>query len=307
MEFYTETREKEYLIPESIVLKTGRIEGEQVLLQEAAKQNVMGRARACTVKGKGALVFDFGQEYYGGVRILLGNCGMGSADANIRIRFGESLAECCAELGEKNTTNDHSTRDMAVYMSSNSDMEWGNTGYRYIRIDFLKDEESRIHNVYGTFIHGKYPDAVYETSDETVNRLLEMSARTVFLNLQNYIWDGIKRDQHVWVGDLYPEVLGVFYLYKDTGIVKDTLDLILDSYPLPCWFNDIPSYNIWFILIVGVYYRLTGKRDGRYSEAVYKILRQFDGCIGEDGTLDTDKAGLKQWKGDFFDWPTVFE
>ena len=304
MKYYTEKREKEYLIPEGIVMKLGEIREECFLLTNRDKQNIMGKERACIVKGKGTLIFDFGKEYYGGVRILLGGCETESTDTNIRIRFGESLSECCAGLGEKNTTNDHSTRDMAVYMSSNSDMEWGNTGYRYIRIDFLEDGLYRINNIFGTFIHGEYPDAEFETDNETVNRILEMSARTVFLNLQNYIWDGIKRDQHVWVGDLYPEVLGVFYLYKDTGIVRDTLDLILDNYILPCWFNDIPSYSIWFILIVGVYYRLTGKKNVRYSEAVYKILQQWNACIGEDGSLDTDKAGLRQWKGDYFDWPT---
>ncbi len=304
MEFYTEPRKKDYLIPDAIAIKTDNVTDEQYLLSEFTKQNMIGTKKACLVNGKGSLVFDFGKEYYGGVRILFGSCKIQSNRPNIRIRFGESLSECCAELGEKNTTNDHSTRDMTVYMSANSDMEWGNTGYRYIRIDFIEDGLYKINNIFGTFIHGEYPDAEYKTDNETVNKLLEMSARTVFLNMQNYIWDGVKRDQHVWVGDLYPEVLGVFYLYKDVKIVEDTLDVVLDNYILPSWFNDIPSYNTWFILVAGLYYKLTGKKNDRYCEAIYKILQQFNTCISEDGQFDFDKVNLPYWTGDYFDWPT---
>ena len=304
VKYYTENREKEYLIPEGIVMKLGGVREEQYLLTNRDKQNMMGKDRICVVEGKGTLIFDFGKEYYGGVRIMLGCCEMNSTAPNVGIRFGESLSECCAGLGEKNATNDHSTRDMEVYMSSNSDMEWGNTGYRYIRIDFLEEGVYRINNIFGTFIHGKYPEAAFETDNETVNSILKMSARTIFLNIQNYIWDGIKRDQHVWVGDLYPEVLGICYLYRDKGVIYDTLDLILDTYALPCWFNGIPSYNIWFMLIVGICYRLTGKKNARYSKAVREIVRMFDECTDEDGNFDFDRAGLPYWKADFFDWLT---
>ncbi len=304
MEFYTEKRKKEYLIPDGIVMKSDNVTDEKELLTVFTKQNMIATKKPCVVDGKGFLVFDFGKEYYGSARILLGSCTMHSTKANIRIRFGESLSECCAELGEKNTTNDHSTRDITTYMSSNSDMEWGNTGYRYIRIDFIEDGYYKINNIFGTFIHGKEPVAKYETNNALVNQILEMSARTVFLNMQNYIWDGIKRDQHIWVGDLYPEVLGVYYLYKDTKIVGDTLDAVIDNYVLPSWFNDIPSYNIWFVLVAGLQYKHTGKKNERYCEAVYNILRQFDECIDESGTFDFDKVNLPYWTGDYFDWPT---
>ena len=218
MKYYTETRTKEYLLPETIVLKTQTVTDEALLLSAYSRQNFLGRENTCIVKGKGVIILDFGQEYYGGLRIVLGGCEMRPNVPNISIRFGESLSECCTPMGEKNASNDHSTRDMTVYMSSNSDMEWGNTGYRYVRIEFIEDGIYRINNVFGTFIHGAYPDAVYETDDETVNKILKMVTRTVFLNAQNYIWDGIKRDQHVWVGDLYPEVLGICYVYRDKGV-----------------------------------------------------------------------------------------
>ena len=41
-------------------------------------------------------------------------------------------------------------------------------------------------------------------------------------NIQNYIWDGIKRDRLVWIGDIHPEASTV---YEKRGI-----DMLLDGY-----------------------------------------------------------------------------
>ena len=80
----------------------------------------------------GFVVLDFGKEMNGGIRILtyaannvLNEKKFGetlSESASVRIRFGESLSECYAELGEKNATNDHSLRDFTVNLQSYSDM-----------------------------------------------------------------------------------------------------------------------------------------------------------------------------------------
>ena len=51
-----------------------------------------------------AIVLDFGKEIRGGVRILTYET-QDIKCVRIRIRFGESLSECFAELGEKNATN----------------------------------------------------------------------------------------------------------------------------------------------------------------------------------------------------------
>jgi alpha-L-rhamnosidase len=33
-----------------------------------------------------------------------------------------------------------------------------------------------------------------------------VGADTVHLCMQDYLWDGIKRDRLVWIGDMHPEV-----------------------------------------------------------------------------------------------------
>ena len=54
-----------------------------------------------------------------------------------------------------------------------------------------------------------YKDVEYKgsfsSSDPLINRIWDVGAYTVHLNMQEYIWDGIKRDRLVWVGDMHPE------------------------------------------------------------------------------------------------------
>ena len=73
-----------------------------------------------------SIVLDFGREYCGGVRVLTyhadGKCRM-------RIRFGESLGEACAELREKGASNDHSLCDFETELMRYSDMQFGQTAY----------------------------------------------------------------------------------------------------------------------------------------------------------------------------------
>ena len=40
-----------------------------------------------------------------------------------------------AELGEKNATNNHAVRDRTVCAPDYSDMEYGNTGFRFVKLD----------------------------------------------------------------------------------------------------------------------------------------------------------------------------
>ena len=89
----------------------------------------------------GFIVLDFGKEMRGGIRILTARIPGNKHCSTIRLRFGESLAEVYAELGEKNTTNNHAPRDFYYTICDLSDLKIGDTGYRFVRIDFMPSEE----------------------------------------------------------------------------------------------------------------------------------------------------------------------
>ena len=78
----------------------------------------------------------------------------------MRIRFGESVTECCSELGgEKNATNDHSLRDFKTNLVKFSDMTFGNTGFRFVRIDFYGEVKIKNHRL-------EMSNPVYEKCDD---------------------------------------------------------------------------------------------------------------------------------------------
>ena len=83
---------KSYIFPQKIVLRD-RANCEN-LLKKQPLQIGLSETKTSLFEHGAFVVLDFGKEIGGGVRILTHR-----ADTNIRIRFGESLSECYAELG----------------------------------------------------------------------------------------------------------------------------------------------------------------------------------------------------------------
>ncbi len=88
------------------IVKSENVENAKNLLIKKPLQIDLYEPIFSSVK-KGYVILDFGKEMNGGVRIL--TCLVeGGGTAKIRVRFGESLTECCSIVGEKGQTNDHS-------------------------------------------------------------------------------------------------------------------------------------------------------------------------------------------------------
>ena len=300
---FRENRIKEYLLPVKVVKAEGNISNLDGLLVNFEKQNFFKISKPCTVKGKGYIILDFGREIYGTIRLMMNRFLDEKAGNNFRIRFGESVTETCAEIGEKGATNDHSTRDMEIYMSSNSDMEWGNTGFRFVRIDFLLNQTYNINKIVAGFLHADMERIGTFKTDNRLSEIYDTATYTLFLNVQNSIWDGIKRDQHLWVGDLYPELTGLLLSYGNIPAVEEALEGIVSHYKMPIWYNDIPAYNIWFMLCANDFIKYTGIENQKIIAEVEKNIEQFDKCINEQGDINFYKVGASMWVDDFFEWP----
>ena len=298
-----ENRIKEFLLPERIVKAEGNIHNLERLLTGFEKQNFFKIDKPCTIKGKGYIILDFGREIYGTLRLMINKFFDEKPGNNFRIRFGESVTETCAEIGEKGATNDHSTRDMEIYMSPNSDMEWGNTGFRFVRIDFLLNQTYIVNKIVAGFIHSDMERIGDFRTSNRLSEIYDIATYTLFLNVQNSIWDGIKRDQHLWVGDLYPELTGLMLSYGNIPAIEEALEGIVSHYKMPVWYNEIPAYNIWFVLCVNDFIKYTGIENQKIIAEVEKNIDQFDKCIDAYGKVDFYKVGASMWVDDFFEWP----
>lgn len=95
------------------------------------------------------VVLDFGKELCGGIRMVTRDAkGM----VKWRLTFGESLTEAYASIGEKNATNDHSPRDMEVVTGMMSDLTFGQTGFRFVRVELVEGEWAMLQSIFAVSI-----------------------------------------------------------------------------------------------------------------------------------------------------------
>ncbi len=299
---------KEYLLPARVVEASTNIENVEALLENRCEQISFNEDNVLRCQGTGYIILDFGKEIQGGVRIISHFLEGQKSILKARIRFGESMGEVCAEIGEKNATNNHSVRDMTVEIPDLSDMEWGQTGFRFVRLDFLTDEKVYLLvNVYAVYVHRDLQyKGQFACDDELINQIYETARHTLFLNMQSHLWDGIKRDRLVWIGDMQPEVLGITDLFGADPCVEKAIQMSVDKNPLPCWFGNIPTYSFWLIQILYDYYMKVKNTSfvKKHLPYVEGVLKQLDVCVTDDGDIDYTLFEAPARDGYFLDWPT---
>lgn len=253
-----------------------------------------------------SILLDFGKEIYGGIEIAAG-IRENKKSVKIRVRLGESITEAMSDCidnsvpGMGSATNDHTLRDFTINVPWLGSVEVGNSGFRYVRIDLLdKDVNLPIRSIRAI---ARYRDIPYlgtfNSSNERLNEIWEVGAYTVHLNMQEYLWDGIKRDRLVWLGDVHPEVMTINNVFGDQEVVRKSLDFGRDTTPLPGWMNGMSSYSLWWIITHKDFYLYNGdinylKEQQPYMTALIKhIITKID----KDGKENLDG-------GRFLDWPT---
>lgn len=297
-----------FISPEKIMWKsdeTGKyIKGEMNLLKQGNEQADLSGKNLCYLKNddkhQSALLLDFGKELQGGIVLVTDQ--QTTKNAKIRIRFGESASEAMSEIGgKKNATNDHSLRDFETGVPWLGKLETGNSGFRFVRIDLLTpSSELSLKEVSAKFIYRDIPYlGSFRCSDKRLDKIWETGAYTVLLNMQNYLWDGIKRDRLVWVGDMNPEIMTINSVFGFNETVPLSLDLCRDITPLPQWMNGISSYSLWWIINHYNWYYYTGNKEYLLEQKEYliKLLNQAIEKIDKDGCEVLDG-------GRFLDWPS---
>ena len=299
-------RVRDYLPPVRIVWMQGDISGQDNLLEPSDGQSEISSRHLCRMKSsqgqQPAILLDFGREIHGGIRLVTG-MPASQKPVNVRIRLGESVAEAMSEPGGKtNAGNDHAMRDFPMQLPWLGIAEVGNSGFRFVRIDLLDpDAELILREVNACFIYRDLPYlGSFRCSDPLLNQIWNTGAYTVHLNMQNYLWDGIKRDRLVWVGDLHPEVTTVATVFGPHSIVPRSLDLARQTTPLPGWMNDIGSYSLWWILIQRDWYRYYADLDylNEQKEYLSGLLKQVLSTLDKNGREHLG-GGMR-----FLDWPS---
>lgn len=280
-----------YLTPKKLIIKDA-VEGTAVISGGGSMEPFLATKKLCTIPADGVLLVDFGEEISGGVRLVFHK----NDGKRVRLTFGESCAEALSSIGEDGSTNDHATRDTVIEVQSYSVTEYGRQGFRFVRIEAL-DAPLRL---MGLFARADFRDLAwlgsFESSDKRLNEIWRVAARTVHLCMQDMLYDGIKRDRLVWVGDMHPEVKATLSLFGQTDCARKSLDFVKASTPKGEWMNGFPSYSLWWVMIQYDVYMHGG--DKAYLEesigCILDILARFSTHVQNDGGI----AGLNN----FLDW-----
>lgn len=316
-EYQGKTRKDEltrvFIPPQRIVWKydgNGElISNEEVLLKPGNSQPEMGKKNMCvmtsTENETASILLDYGKELHGGLQLLMGSSTRREPSL-VRIRLGESVGECNSETNNSEwkvgfSTDDHAKRDIIMEIPRDGMIETGNTGFRFVRIDLLqKNTTIRLKEVQAIL---RYRDIPYlgsfRSNDERLNQIWLTGAYTVHLNMQEFLWDGIKRDRIVWLGDMHPEVATITRVFGNNEVVPNTLDLACKQYPLPGWMNGMSAYSLWYLIIQKDWYAHSGDLVflKKHKTYILGLIDQIDRKIDENG-----KEQLANMR--FLDWPS---
>ena len=284
---------KEYIWPKSVI--TGTDTDTRNLCIRQPLQIDLAEPKTTVFEKGDYVILDYGKEMCGSIRIFTHI----AKNTPVRIRFGESVTECTSDVGgATNATNDHSLRDFNVNLQNYSDMTFANTGFRFVRLDF--DARAEIKSIVAVNnILKRNAVYTYSGNDERIKEIFDAAKRTVDLCASSgYVWDGVKRDRLVWVGDLSPEVIALTTLYGRLPCIERSLDFARRQTPLPGWMNTMQTYSLWWIIILADYYKRTGAASFVKKQLSYlsALLRQISDYVKEDGDLN--------YPAYFVDWPT---
>lgn len=298
---------RDIVFPQKIIYSEKVIKAEEIL-NSRITQVIMPFKDGTVIEKDGYIILDFGKEIYGNLRVLTGKK---TGEGSLSVTLGESVAEAMYHVGEFGSCNDHSIHEYVFSVSAHSDFISSKTGFRFARIG----TNASSFCIASVMAESEMPDleriGFFRSDDEMINKIAETAAYTAMLCIQNgVIWDGIKRDKSVWIGDLHPEMLTVSQLYGAIPQIKNSLSFV--KYYVPkAWVNCHPAYSAWWIICLADYYFLSADADFVTEVMPYldMILSAFNNVIKEDGAIsfENSKEEIYQDAEFFFDWPTNFK
>ncbi|RYY61114.1 MAG: alpha-L-rhamnosidase [Chitinophagaceae bacterium] len=299
---------REYILPERIVVMSdsNNFRNWRYLVSESPNQISFENRNYATITGskKGSyIILDYGREIQGGILLSCASTGSGRPE-KLRISFGESVGETMSEPYDSisgGSTNDHAIRDDVHLIPNMGTTEFGNTGFRFVRIS-VPDSAAllRIQNIKAVSVYRDLPYRGYfRSSDKRIDSIWMTGAYTVQLNMQDYLIEGIKRDRLVWIGDIFPEIKTMHAVFGSHPIAARSLDLIKNETPVGRWMNGIPSYSLWWMISQREIFLQKGdtaylKTQLPYLAGLTAELRKYIAVNGSEK--------LPGWR--FLDWPS---
>jgi len=280
---------KEFIMPKRIVTWES-VDFLDKILEEKPLQTNFTTGDCTVIHEGGYILLDFGIELNGGIVMSVQKTVCSTPGARCRIVFGESVMEALSTIGYKNATNDHSIRDTVIDVSAMSTTRFGATGFRFVKIESVSGDiyikslkaQSELKDI-------EYQGS-FECNDSLLNEIWKTGAYTVHLNMNDFIWDGIKRDRLVWIGDMHPEMSTVKAVFGYDDSIENSLDFVKNEYAPDEWMNRIPTYSMWWIIIHYDWYMQNGNLDylKNQEEYISGLIKSIEVWIKNENKSEND-------------------
>ncbi len=290
-----------FLQREPVAEAAGLVESPSALIYDNAETTTVHPS----ADGDIELLYDLGEQAIGYLELDL----IASAGVEIDIYAVEFIAPD----GEIQHT--WGNRNGMRYITREGHNHFISTRRRSGRYFFitLRNQDAPVHIRQIRLIAATYPVSAvdgFRCSDEHLNQIWEISARTLRLCMEDTFTDCPLYEQTLWVGDARNEALFAFSAFGTSDIAKRCARLAgqsLERYPIvgsqvpTCWDVLLPAWSfLWGISIWDIY-EFTG--DGEFLREMWPaVIRNLQGA----SNLRDTQHGL--FKGPFwnmFDWSGI--
>ncbi|MBQ8344046.1 MAG: alpha-rhamnosidase [Clostridia bacterium] len=231
----------------------------------------------------GGTLYDFGKESFG--KLVLYN--VEPKNTSVFISLGETVEEAL------------DTEYSVVVLNAKVENGNGVCESSALRYAFIPDQSINL-QLYLDFEYLDIEDiATFKCNDEKINKLWDVCAYTLHLNMREGFFDGIKRDRWVWSGDAYQSYFVNYYLTRDKDTVRRTIRMLRGKDPITQHINTITDYTFYWICSIWDYYFFTGDTD--FVKEIYPDMLSFlefvEKRLSDDGMFTTRRG---DWV--FIDW-----
>ena len=276
-------------VPCCRVVAESKCDASSILVHNDVISNfTASRFPICTMEKGGFLLLDFGKELSGGIRLVSGMM----EPAAIRLRFGESIAEAC---GEPNM--DHCIHDVTMPLNMLSANDFGNTGFRFVRLDVIEGEVKLVNAIAVSCGRNLEQIGCFTSSDTRLDAIFDASVYTARLCIQDYIFDGIKRDRMIWGGDLQPATRAILPVFGAIEPVDATLEQLCFNTEKGCFANNHTGYSLWLIMTIHDLYMHSGLECilAKYGAFIRDTTEMFLGMVKDNGQLEMPGHLFLDW------------
>ena len=207
------------------------------------------------------LLADFGEETFG--YVVFGNV---TGKGRVKVVYGESEKEALSDApGQADVW------EMLDLQASSACTQSVSRAFRHIHvIPQSGDVDVASLSMLYEYLPLEYKGS-FRCDDARVNKIWDVSARTLHLSTREFFLDGIKRDRWVWSGDAYQSFLMNYYLFADNESVKRTLWALRGKDPVVRHVNTIVDYSFYWLVAVHDYYLYSG--DEAFVKAIWPRMK----------------------------------